>query len=363
LKRDNILIQESQKMEKIKNFGNVKSFWFFQAIAIIAAAGLAVFNFLYLRAENTSVFFVSLAINILLVFILAIRAWRLSGLFSDFKKDRDSFDTETEKKSSEIQEFEKITRQLVRRDLELARANQRLAELDAAKSDFISTAAHQLRTPLTGIKWSYTTLRDPKTGSLNEEQKQLLENGFAAITNIMDLINDLLNVAHLEEGKYEFKFERQSLLPIAIKAMAGLKLVANEKKITLFSKIPASGLPDINMDGEKMGLALTNILDNAIKYTPEGGRIDFSISQERGLIKIVVQDSGIGIPKDQKGRLFTKFFRADNAVGVQTSGTGLGLYMVKKIIDRHNGKIAVDSAEGKGATFIITLPEQSAKKS
>jgi signal transduction histidine kinase len=351
-------------MEETKNLGKTKSFWFFQAMATVVAAGLAVFNFLYLgaRAENISAFFVSLAINILLVFILAAGAWRLSGIFSDFKKSRDFLDTETKKKSSEIQEFEKITRQLVRRDLELARANQRLAELDAAKSDFISVAAHQLRTPLTGIQWSYAALLDPKTGSLNEDQKQLLKKGSTAIANVIDLINDLLNVAHIEEGKYEFNFKRQSLLPIAERAVAGLKLVADEKKITLFSKIPASGLPDINIDGEKIGLALANILDNAIKYTPEGGRIDFSISQERGLIRIVIQDSGIGIPGSQKGRIFTKFFRADNAVGVQTSGTGLGLYMVKKIIDRHNGKITIDSAEGKGTTFIITLPEQSARK-
>lgn len=349
-------------MEETKNYEKVKNFWLLQVLAISAAIGLAVFNLMLLTAENISAFFISLAVNMLFVFVLAARAWRLSRLFSELKKDRDSCNTETKMKSSEIQEFEKITRQLVRRDLELARANQRLAELDAAKSDFISVAAHQLRTPLTGIKWSYTALLDPKTGPLNEEQKQLLQNGFAGITNVVELVNDLLNVSHLEEGKYEFKFERQSLLPIAQHALAGLKLVADEKKITLFSKIPTSGLPDINMDGEKMGLAIANVLDNAIKYTPEGGRIDFSISQERGLVKIVVQDSGIGIPKSQKGRLFTKFFRADNAVGVQTSGTGLGLYMVKKIIDRHNGKITVDSAEGKGSTFIITIPEQTAKK-
>jgi signal transduction histidine kinase len=349
-------------MEKIKNSEKARSFWFFQIIAIVGAVGLAVFNFAYLRAENFSFFSISLALNFLLILILVIEAWRLSRIFSDLTKVSDSCNLETQKKSSEIQEFEKITRQLVRRDLELARANQRLAELDAAKSDFISVAAHQLRTPLTGIKWSFTALLDPKTGSFSEEQKQILENGFAATSNVIDLINDLLNVAHLEEGKYEFIFKRQPLLPIAEKAIAGLKLVADEKKITLFSKMPASGLPDINMDGEKMGLALANILDNAIKYTPEGGRIDFSINQEQGLIKIVVQDSGIGIPKTQKGRLFTKFFRADNAVGVQTSGTGLGLYMVKNIIDRHNGKITVDSAEGKGSTFIVTLPEQSAKK-
>jgi signal transduction histidine kinase len=352
-------------MEEIKKIGKGKSFWFFQTIAVIAAAGLAVFNFLYLgaRSGNTFYFSISLAINVFLVIFLLIMAWRLSRLFSDSEKAMDSLGTETEKKSSEIEELEKITRQLVRRDLELARANQRLAELDIAKSDFVSVAAHQLRTPLTGVKWSYAALLDPKTGPLNKDQKQLLEDGLAAITNTVDLINDLLNVAHVEEGKYKFDFKRQSLLPIAQQAIAGLKMVADEKKITLFSKMPDSGLPDLNLDGEKIQLALTNLVDNAIKYTPEGGRIDFMVSQEQGLVKIVVQDSGIGIPKSQKGRLFTKFFRAENAVGVQTSGTGLGLYMVKSIIERHGGKISVDSAEGKGSTFIITLPEQSAKKS
>jgi signal transduction histidine kinase len=350
-------------MDEIKNFGKEKSFWFLQAMAVVVAAGLAVFNFLYLSSENFSIFFVSLAINIFLVFILALRTWRISRIFSDSKKVMDSLGMETEKKSSEIQEFEKITRQLVRRDMELARANQRLAELDVAKSDFVSVAAHQLRTPLTGIKWSYAALLDPKTGPLNKNQEKLLKDGLAAITNTVDLINDLLNVAHVEEGKYKFDFKRQPLPPIAQQAIDGLKMVAEEKKITLSSKIPSSGLPDLNLDGEKMGLALTNLVDNAIKYTPEGGRIDFMVSQEKGLVKIVVQDSGIGIPKSQKGRLFTKFFRAENAVGVQTSGTGLGLYMVKSVIERHGGKITVDSAEGKGSTFMITLPEQAAKKS
>ncbi len=128
-------------------------------------------------------------------------------------------------------------------------------------------------------------------------------------------------------------------------------------------KIPdESGFPDVDIDAEKMELAITNLLDNAVKYTPNGGRIDFSISQEQGLVRMVVQDSGIGIPKDQKNRLFSKFFRADNATAVQTSGTGLGLYMVKKIIDRHGGKIVVDSTEGKGTAFVITIPEISAKK-
>ncbi len=345
-------------MEKEKKSSKENFFWFFQILAVMAAAGMIFFNFLFLRTGMAGIFsgYGTLAANILLAVFLIASTSILINLFSDFKRGRKSLGEETERKSHEIEKFDKITRQIVKRELELARANQRLSELDKAKSDFVSIAAHQLRTPLTGIKWSYTALLDEKTGPLNAEQKELLESGLAAITGTIDLINDLLNIAHIEEGKYEFKFEKLSLAPIAQKAVAAFKMVTDEKKIALSAKIPEAGLPEFDMDGEKMSLALTNILDNAVKYTPEGGRIDFTVGQEPGLVKIVIEDSGIGIPKNQKSRLFTKFFRAENAVSVQTAGTGLGLYMVKKIIDRHGGKIAVESTEGRGTTFIITLP-------
>lgn len=329
-----------------------KYVWILQSLFAVAIAVL-----LFLQ-------FITLLPAIFLFFVLAVNSAAFAFLFSDFKKGRDSFNVETEQKSKKIEEFDKITRQLVKRDLELARANQRLGELDSAKSDFVSVAAHQLRTPLTGIKWSYTALLDPDTDPLNPDQKEIAEKGLASISNMIDLVNDLLNVAHVEEGKMKFDIKKQSLLPIAQKAVESLKLVAEEKKISLSVKIPkVDGFPETNIDSEKMGLVITNLLDNAVKYTPTGGRIDFSINQEQGAIKIVIQDSGIGIPKSQKDRLFTKFFRAENAISVQTSGTGLGLYMVKKIVERHGGKIIVDSVEGKGTAFIVTIPEITAKKS
>lgn len=326
--------------------------WFFQVFFLVAAAALAFLNYIPIMAIA------------IIFFVLLVNSVLFALIFSNFKKGMEMFGEETDQKSKKINEFDKITRQLVKRDLDLARANQRLAELDVAKSDFVSVAAHQLRTPLTGIKWSYTALLDPDTGSLNKDQKEIAEKGLSSITNTIDLVNDLLNVAHVEEGKTQFELKRQSIIPIAKKAIDSFKLIAEEKKIALSLKIPEeTGFPEANIDTDKMGLVIANMLDNAVKYTPNGGRIDFSISQEQGLIKIVIQDSGIGIPKSQKDRLFSKFFRADNAVGVQTSGTGLGLYMVKKIIDRHGGKIVVDSVEGKGTAFIITIPEQTAKQS
>ena len=339
-------------MEQEKNnLPKQKNIWLLQLFFAVAIVALFVFGH------------ISLVPAFLLFFVLIANSAAFAFLFSNFRKGRDLFDTETEQKSKKIDQFDQITRQLVKRDLELARANQRLAELDVAKSDFVSVAAHQLRTPLTGIKWSYTALLDPDTGPLNPDQKDIAQKGLESISNTLDLINDLLNVAHVEEGKMKFDVKRQSIFPIVKKIVENFKLIADEKKIAVSVKIPdESGFPDVDIDAEKMDLALSNLFDNAVKYTPNGGRIDFGISQEQGAIKIVVQDSGIGIPKSQKDRLFSKFFRADNATAVQTAGTGLGLYMVKKIIDRHGGKIIVDSVEGKGTAFIITLPELTAKK-
>jgi signal transduction histidine kinase len=339
-------------MEQEKNkFPGQKYTWVIQIIFAFAIAVIVLLG--YISAISA----------VLLFFVLAINSAAFALLFSDYKKGMSFCNTETEQKSKKIDEFDQITRQLVKRELEVAHANQRLAELDIAKSDFVSIAAHQLRTPLTGIKWSYTALLDPDTGPLTPEQKEIAQNGLVSISNTIDLINDLLNVAHVEEGKMKFEIKKQSILPIAEKAVKGIRLIADEKKIAVSVKLPdKSDFPDVDIDAEKMELVLANLLDNAVKYTPNGGRIDFRISQEQGLVKIVIQDSGIGIPKDQRNRLFSKFFRADNATKVQTSGTGLGLYMVKKIIDRHGGKIVMDSEEGKGTAFIITIPELTAKK-
>jgi signal transduction histidine kinase len=339
-------------VENKNSSAKTKYIWLFQVITI-AVAGVA---FYYA--------FLPIPVAVFLFIIVAANSILFKSIFSELKITRESCSAETEDKSKKIEEFDKITRQLVKRELEVAHANQKLGELDAAKSDFISVAAHQLRTPLTGIKWSYTTLLDKETGPLNADQKEIAEKGLSAIDQAINLINDLLNVAHLEEGKLDFAFKRQSLIPIVKKAVDGIKLITEEKKITLNSKIPAeAGFPELNIDADKMALAVANLLDNAVKYTPVGGRIDFSVSQDQGLVKISVQDSGIGIPKSQKGRLFTKFFRADNATKVQTDGTGLGLFMVKNVVDRHGGKIIVESEEGKSTTLIITLPEITAKKS
>ncbi|PIV84413.1 MAG: hypothetical protein COW51_00430 [Candidatus Moranbacteria bacterium CG17_big_fil_post_rev_8_21_14_2_50_44_12] len=300
----------------------------------------------YYRIQTAAVIFVSL--TFLLLFILIIHSGTLAGVFSDFKK-------EAGKRTAELEELDKTTKLLIRRDLELSEVNRRLEELDVIKSDFVSIAAHQLRTPLTGIKWSFLALLERETGLLNPEQRKIIEDGLNAINHMITLINDLLNVAHIEEGRFGFSFQNASILPVVQKAFERYQSLAGAKGVWFSIELPSREPPLISIDPEKMDLVLDNLLENAVKYTQPGGKIKMKLDYEKGKVKIIVSDTGIGIPKRQFNRVFSKFFRGENALLFQTSGTGLGLYMVKNIIDRHCGQISVESEENKGTTFTITL--------
>jgi signal transduction histidine kinase len=302
----------------------------------------------YNQIRNASIIFIFLTFALLL--ILIINSQTLANVFSDFKEG-------VRKRTRELEELDKTTKLLIRRDLELSEANNRLEELDDVKSDFVSIAAHQLRTPLTGIKWSFIALKEKEAGPLNSEQSKIIENGLEAINHTIVLINDLLNVAHIEEGKFGFNFKSTAILPLIQKAFERFAPLAGEKGVWLEANLTKDTLPLISLDPEKISLVMDNLLDNAIKYTSPGGKIKLELAYENSGIKITVSDTGIGIPKGQFDRVFTKFFRGENALLFQTSGSGLGLYMIKNIIDRHCGTISVRSEENKGTIFVITLPE------
>lgn len=300
----------------------------------------------YNQIRIAAVIFISL--TFLLLFILIVNSRTLAGVFSDFKE-------EAKKRTVELEELDKTTKLLLRRDLDLSEANQRLEELDAVKSDFVSIAAHQLRTPLTGIKWSYLSLLEKETGPLNSDQRKIIEDGLDAINHTITLINDLLNVAHIEEGRFGFSFQSASILPVVRKAFGRFQSAAGMKGVWLSIELPKNEPPPISLDEEKIDLVLDNLLENAIKYTLPGGKVKLKLDYDGKKIKIIVSDTGIGIPRNQLNRVFTKFFRGENALLYQTSGTGLGLYMAKNIIDRHCAAISVESEENKGTTFTVTL--------
>lgn len=256
-----------------------------------------------------------------------------------------------------LQEMDGVGKILVRRDLELTRANARLEELDQIKSEFVSIAAHQLRTPLTGIRWSYQTILDEENGGLNPEQRRLLESGLSTTLRMVDLVNDLLSVARIEEGKFGIRLKKQPLTPMLERLVVSFAERARKKGVNFSFEIARDpSLSDIAFDEEKLGIVFDNLLDNAIKYTEPGGRVALRALREGDHVTVEITDTGIGISPGQLHRVFTKFFRADNALRLHTSGTGLGLYVVKNIVEKHDGTIEVKSNEGKGSIFRITLP-------
>lgn len=253
-----------------------------------------------------------------------------------------------------LRELDSVGKMLVRRDIELMRANVRLEALDQAKSEFVSVAAHQLRTPLTGIKWTLSTLLE-EVSQFTVEQKKIISDAFSAAGHLTELINDLLDVARIEEGRFGFKLKTQFIAPLFKEMSEAFARVIREKGISYHQDIP-SRLPALSFDYDKLGIALANLLDNSIKYTPPGGKISFKVSAEPNRLLISITDSGIGIPKEQSYRIFGKFFRSANAQLYHTGGTGLGLYVVKSIVNRHGGTIWFDSVEDKGTTFYVSLP-------
>jgi signal transduction histidine kinase len=228
--------------------------------------------------------------------------------------------------------------------------------IDKLKSDFISIAAHQLRTPLSAIKWVMKMILDGDVGKLNDEQTDLLAKGYESNERIIHLVNDMLNVSRIEEGRFGFSFENSDFKKVVDLVIGNLENRIKEQHLKFTLNLPAK-MPLIYMDSQKMELVLQNMLENSVKYTPEYGKVDLSVEVSQDFFKIKIKDNGVGIPKKDQHKIFnTKFFRAENVTRMQTEGSGLGLFMVSNIIKKHGGEIVCESEEGKGTEFIITLP-------
>ncbi|MFH1822911.1 MAG: ATP-binding protein [Patescibacteria group bacterium] len=227
--------------------------------------------------------------------------------------------------------------------------------IDHLKSEFISIAAHQLRTPLSAIKWAIKMVFDGDAGPLNEEQKNLLFKGYKSNERVIRLVNDLLNVSRIEEGRFGYEFKKgdiEEVLNIAINNVER-KIANNHVKFKLNK--PAK-VPLIYMDQERVLLLIQNLLDNAVKYTPEYGKIEISLKVRGGYLFVNIKDNGVGIPKSDQEKIFTKFFRGVNVVRMQTEGTGLGLFIAKNIVNKHKGTIDIKSEEGRGTEVKFSLP-------
>jgi len=239
---------------------------------------------------------------------------------------------------------------------ELKQANIRLQQLDKAKSEFLSIASHQLRTPLTGIKGYLSMIVEGDYGKVPEKIRRILEEVFLNSDRLTRLVNIFLNVSRIESGRFDLNLKESDMVELINEVVTELKPSASQRQLKLTFHKPKILLPMMKIDRDKIKDVVLNLTDNAIKYTPEG-RVDINISREDHHLKISVTDTGVGISTDEVTKLFEKFVRGSGIAQVDTSGSGLGLYIAKKIVEAHQGSIWAESAgKGQGSTFSFTLP-------
>jgi signal transduction histidine kinase len=239
--------------------------------------------------------------------------------------------------------------------VKLVHDRTRELELLSSKTEFIAVASHQLRTPLTGLRWAIESLSGQ---ALPKEQKDLVDTALAAANNLSKTVNDLLDVSKIEEGKFGYQFESVNIIDFIEEAVAGVQDLAKKFGIKFYFQKPEEPSIVVSVDSQKLLMVLLNLFDNAIKYNVSNGQVIVGIERvkDQPYIQIGVKDTGVGIPQEAMDKLFTKFFRADNVVKFVPEGSGLGLYIAKNIVKRHGGEIRAESEINRGSTFYFTLP-------
>lgn len=245
----------------------------------------------------------------------------------------------------------------------LAVANERLKELDNTKSEFISIASHQLRTPLTAIKGYLSLALEGSYGTVSSEIRDVLEKIYAANGNLIKLVEDLLNVSRIETGRMQYRFEAAQIEALVAEQADMFLPLAKDRGLDLRIRLPKKSLPKIDIDTGKIREAVANVIDNAIKYTPRGS-VTVSVEAGPSSVTITVSDTGVGIRPDELDNLFRKFVRSEETTKVSVSGTGLGLYVGRNFVEAHGGRMWAESEGiGKGSSFFIEIPFHGPKTS
>lgn len=240
----------------------------------------------------------------------------------------------------------------------------------ATNTEFILMVVHKLRTSLSGIKWSLKMFLDGDFGQINKEQEDIVKKVYQKTNVTISSVDDLLDLYSIADGVHVYNMNLSDVEGIIQAVVDDYKEAIKNKNIKFsFEKIGESNDSQViknstiaMLDKDAMGVVMQNLLDNAIKYTPAGNDIKVSLRIVDKTIEIQVKDSGIGIPKQKQGQIFNKFFRAENAIKIERSGMGLGLFVAKNVIEDHKGKIWFESQENKGTTFFVSLPIAFAKK-
>lgn len=238
----------------------------------------------------------------------------------------------------------------------LREAYEELKRADKAKSEFLSMASHQLRTPLTSIKGYISMMLEGDYGKIGGKQKGVLNNIFHSNERLIKIVNDLLNISRIELGKIEVQKEKIRLGDLIESCYQEMKEEALKKGLEFIFKKPKVPLPRLNVDQLKIRQVILNLLDNAIRYTRRG-KIEIELKRKKEALQILVRDTGEGLSEDEEKEIFSSFARGTAGVNLFIEGSGLGLYVAKKYLDLHQGKIWAESpGRGKGSTFYVELP-------
>jgi len=228
-------------------------------------------------------------------------------------------------------------------------------EKENIKSDFITIASHQLRTPISAIRWSLDTLLSGKLGNLSKDQKDVVEEAYQNNKFMIKTVNDLLRTARIDQKNITLQIKAENIVKIIQEAVKHLADLAQASNCVITIK-PENKISKVYIDSLQLKPIIEGVIDNAIRYSKMKGRIHIILKTVKDYVVIKIKDNGIGIPVDQQDAVFTRFFRGRNAIKTQAEGIGLDLYITKQIIESLGGKIKFSSIENKGATFYLYLP-------
>ena len=239
--------------------------------------------------------------------------------------------------------------------LNLQKVNEKLKALDAQKDEFISMAAHELRTPMTAIKGYVSMIIEGDTGDIPEKARGFLADANAINERLIRLVNNMLNVSRIEEGRMVYQEEEENLSSAVRTVFSQFRPEAERKGLELKLDVPASITDKVRVDPDRIQEVIGNLLSNAVKYTDKGSVVVRLVQPNANMVRFEVEDTGSGISKEEQEKLFRKFSRAESTVG-KTTGTGLGLYISKLLVEKFGGSIGLSSEIAKGSTFWFELP-------
>ncbi len=313
--------------------------------------------FPYLKADDVNHIQRNSEIKTILLFPLIIKNRVLGVLVIAMDRQYDSLNIYEREAIESLVDVLSVALDKANMYKSLEDANAHLQELDRAKSEFMSIASHQLRTPLTGIIGYLSMVLEGDYGEMDSAQHKVIHQVFDASKRLVRLVNMFLNVTRIEAGRFTLNFTTLNFADVVNSEIAELLPTANQKGIKLsLDETSVKDIP-VMVDTDKIRDVVLNLIDNAIKYTPAGS-VTVKVSQEDNAhVRFAVKDTGVGVDSKEAKELFHKFVRGSGIARVQPNGSGLGLYIVKKIVEGHKGEVWMESdGEGKGSTFVVILP-------